>query len=620
MNDDDDFLRSFFPILPDDVILLIVQQLPLDYLIECLIKVPNVQNVILDEYYNRKDIQFEISPTNRPYMNHVPMDRKKLTTFKGYYQINTFIKENLATFIPRTILIVSGGDWQSLEKLIIDYKTWFDKVEFVEIALENYTPTPANFLLFLELKNLSKILFSHVSLQKCRKFLQENELLINHPHLNNIIFLKHDISNWNKIELPRGLKSLDLSWESNVNPSTVSIPGNVEELYLNLDQIEQIDVVDLKKCWDHLTTLMLTYNSLTSFSLKQLPPNLKTLDLSSNAITDITDVDDGWPDLDNLLLGDNKLTDLSLESITQWPPNLKSLRLSSNKIKHINNLKGLPDSTEVLDLSNNLFTSLLINSNQDCFVFPKKLKTLRLFCCDISIPAHMYNYLEFPDDLQELDLTECNLKSLTFIKFPPSLIKLALSGNKITDLSSYNNLDKNWSYLQKLQELDLYSNSIEDLVDWLPPPNVKLLHLGVNPIKELSSNWPLFDANYNDNLKLNTLSFSSCEVKSVSPDLQIPPALKVLTLSNNLIDGKLIVPKSFKLLRKLDLSINQIEDISFVPGGACNLYRINLAGNKIRQTNVNRESIQELYNQLERELGVPIPNKKFKVNTIHTLC
>ena len=90
---------------------------------------------------------------------------------------------------------MSGGDWSAVEELITNFKSWLFQVESIEIALESNEITPSDLKLLLEFNNLTKIHFSAVSLTKCILFLQNNSLLIDHPSLNNIIFLKHGIVN-----------------------------------------------------------------------------------------------------------------------------------------------------------------------------------------------------------------------------------------------------------------------------------------------------------------------------------------------------------------------------------------------------------------------------------------
>lgn len=150
--------------------------------------------------------------------------------------------------------------------------------------------------------------------------LQNNSLLINHPSLNNIIFLKHGIVNWTGIKFPRKLESLDLSWESKVDITTVEVPASLNELYFNLANVSQLENIKSQISSINLTTLMLTHDGLTEISLKALPSTLTTLDVSENPISKISDVEFGWPqNLTTLLLDTNNLTNASVAAITEWP-------------------------------------------------------------------------------------------------------------------------------------------------------------------------------------------------------------------------------------------------------------------------------------------------------------
>lgn len=105
--------------------------------------------------------------------------------------------------------------------------------------------------------------------------------------------------------------------------------------------------------------------------------------------------------------------------------------------------------------------------------------------CNLLPPQTIKNYMEFPENLEKLNLTHCYLLTLFYFKFPNSLVELALSGNAIQDLTSYNDVNKNWTDLVNLQDLDLYSNRIDTLQQWVPPNSLRNLNLGFNLIDEL---------------------------------------------------------------------------------------------------------------------------------------
>ena len=616
------FLLEYFPKLPDDIILLITEQLPLEYVIDWLIKIPIVQDIVIGTLYNHNDLQFLISPTKRPYMNHISALKSKLTTFKGYYQISTFIKENSSRFIPKKVLLMSGGDWSAVEELITNFKSWLFQVESIEIALESNEITPSDLKLLLEFNNLTKIHFSAVSLTKCILFLQNNSLLINHPSLNNIIFLKHGIVNWTGIKFPRKLESLDLSWESKVDITTVEVPASLNELYFNLANVSQLENIKSQISSINLTTLMLTHDGLTEISLKALPSTLTTLDVSENPISKISDIEFGWPqNLTTLLLDTNNLTNASMAAITEWPKNLKTLRLKSSKLTNIACLINLPDSIEILDLSYNRFETLLVNNNGDFFVFPKNLKYLQMVGCNLLPPQTIKNYMEFPENLEKLNLTHCYLLTLFYFKFPNSLVELALSGNAIQDLTSYNDVNKNWTDLVNLQDLDLYSNRIDTLQQWVPPNSLRNLNLGFNLIDELPNSWPLFNDMFNKQLQLVDLRLNVCSIEKIAEELNLPPQMKVLDLSNNSLTGPFYLLRSLKHLYVLNLAENSIDDIKIIheDDDPCRLYLLNLSYNRICTKTRNKEAIEAFYEKLELGLNIKIRNKKFKVNSLHQL-
>ncbi|EGW31228.1 uncharacterized protein SPAPADRAFT_61805 [Spathaspora passalidarum NRRL Y-27907] len=470
--------------------------------------------------------------------------------------------DDFPEIVPKRLLLVSGASsFQGIKEVLEMYRDRINRVDEIEVTLERCELTLADFQFLISFANLRKVHFSGMSLKMVRRGLIHNTALMEHPKLNEIVFLGHEINDWSGIQLPSVLNSLDLSWNNSTDISTLIIPTNVNDVYFNKSNIHNLEILS-NKIPSNLTTLMLTIKSITGNT---------------------------WPvDLDILLLNDNKLDDRALKLINDfigWPARLTNLGISNNELTKIENLSNLPRWLEILNISMN---PLVCDDNQQ-------------------------TPFEFPHGLTNLNMTECKTSDLHFLQFPTSLKNLTLAGNRIVDISSYGH----WQKLVNLDTLELFHNLIDHLDGWIIPPNLTKLDLQVNPITELNSKFPLFNDNYQ--FKLSDLNLARCRITKIEVD-HIPASLKRLNLSMNRLNSKFEFPPSFKQLSHLDLSENEITSIVFKNGEQSQLQSLDLGKNSILRgvasSGLGIVGINQFYDDLELHLG-KVKKRKFNINSLH---
>ena len=638
------FLEDYFPKLPFNVIIEIVSLLSFDHIVDFLLiyKKPTIRNIIIQEYYSR-ELHFILSPTRRPYYSLYPQLKREFIRFKSYFEIKQFLDEN-TDINPTKLLLVSGGDFVSMSTLMQEYRHRFvNDIKYLDITLENYELNEQDFRFLLSFPNLRKLHFSTIKLTNCQKFLKSTTELRDHDGLEDIVFLGHSINDWSSIKLPSNLRHLDLSWNNNVDINTISVPPKVNEIYWNYSGIT--DQTLLKRTFpSNLNTLMLTYNNLDTIDVSILPKTLEYIDLSYNSIRYFKsqpDCNEWPPNLKAILLSYNNIDNESLEELARikWPAFLKNLVLECNPFSSLAPLHSLPDNLNILDLSQTRVTSFKVNSTQEYpyYKFPESLKILRLSSCELLSYTHpslqTSPRIKFPLGLTDLDLTECKIKSLHCFQFPTSLRILALSGNGLTDLASYNSRTGEdshvcWTQLHNLTDLDLYSNYISSIDNWEIPQSLKRLDLRLNMFVEISLHAPLFNQAFSQSTKnLKFINLSQCRIKTITEDIYIPSNLQILLMAENFITGDLVIPSTLSNhseLTTLDLAGNYIQDLIFKSPGLSKLHSIDLTGNVILKAKPitpfeTRKKVSDFYDNLEKGFGIKFTKRKFNINSLHTI-
>lgn len=175
-----------------------------------------------------------------------------------------------------------------------------------------------------------------------------------------------------------------------------------------------------------------------------------------------------------------------------FPNNLKILLLSNNNITSLNGI-NFPNQLEVIDISNNNITYSLGFGN---LLIISTLKNLNLENTNFSNVNR--DYIQFPDNILLLNLSNNNIRNLNYFKFNINLIELNLSNNPINfdlGLNIYNiiqlqylNLENTYienNYIHfpnNILRLDLSNNNITDLKNLIFNNNLQVLSLSMNPI------------------------------------------------------------------------------------------------------------------------------------------
>ncbi|OBA20933.1 L domain-like protein [Metschnikowia bicuspidata var. bicuspidata NRRL YB-4993] len=633
----DGFLLTWFLELPWTIIGDVCLYLAPETVSETLIKVPKLRNIIIDQYYSQ-ELHLILSPTKRPHFCSLDPQRKLLIDIVTYGEIEDFLVEN-PDICPRLYKVMTSGDFRSMEILLRAFHGQLSQTPELEIHVENYELLPEDVQLIFSFPNLTKFQTARIKLRRCLPVL--SDLLLQLQNLRQLVFLGHEIRKWSRVRLPPNLSHLDMSWYPETDVTSVALPDSLVNLYWNQAGID--NAVFAKLTYPPLIkTLMLTYCSLASVNVSQLPPTLETIDLSYNNIRSFQfePLTPRWPaSLKSILLNANLIDDASLKqlSLIEWPEFLENLRLDENKLTSLEHLSTLPQALKYLDLSDTKLKSFRVHHNEDdypFFRFPESLDTLNFQGCQTLTYGEASAYgavplehrIKFPENLESLNLTECNVGRLAYFLFPRSLQTLSLTGNRLQNLTTYN-LTRgstevvSWKHLNNLRELELYYNNIEGLQDWCPPKSLRRVDLRRNKITVLTGvRTPLFSKEFDFvTNNIQTLNFEENEIRTIDPALYLPRNLISLNLSKNKLT-QFVFSKSFanhKSLVRLDLASNAIEKVSVdLPekSYASHLKQFNLSRNACTNFQMSTEDFYDVFQQI----GLVVTKKKHNMKSEHT--
>lgn len=632
------FLAYWFPKLPWPIIKEVFQILPSVVIRDSLLHAPYFRKFIIELYYSN-EIHLILSPVHRPHLCVEDTQRQELIDFSTYGVIDEFLEEN-QDINPHTYKVITSKDFQSLEILLDSHHGMLSKARNLQLVIDKYEMTALQLEFLFSFRNLQKFQSSRVKFTATKHALSEKFATL--LYLKELVMLGNEISDWSEVSLPQSLVHLDISWNTDVDVSSIKLPSLLNNLYWN--QVGITNQVFEKLVFpSNLRILMITYNSLHSINISALPQSLETIDLSSNSLQGFmfSGVNPKWPpNLESIILNNNLIDDTSLKQLREieWPSTLKNLRLDVNYFTSLEYLDTLPDGIKYLDLSENPLKTLRVEHNDHeypYFIFPKSLDLLQIQCCQYLIhedsgslsvvPSRLR--IRFPDNLQVLNLTESNCEDLGWFIFPPNLTVLVLAGNKIRDLNSYDlRLEGSdivsWSQLSRLRELDLFYNHIENLQGWKPPKSLRKLDLRRNNIRVLSSNNALiFDHASLKEVGLRNLNIEQNLIHTIGPDFCLPETVHTLSLSGNILSGFNFTESlgNHPNLRDLNLSGNQIEQLCIIPPGSSytsNLKRLNLSKNPLLSQGMAADDFYELLEQLHLK---PI-KKKHNIKSDHNFA
>nr|XP_015194162.1 PREDICTED: leucine-rich repeat-containing G-protein coupled receptor 4 [Lepisosteus oculatus] len=328
--------------------------------------------------------------------------------------------------------------------------------------------------------------------------------------------------------VPAGLSAFTYYLDISMNNIT-ELPASV---FRNLPYLEELRLAGNDLAFihpealsglQHLKVLMLQNNQLKTVPSKALKGlhALQSLRLDANHITVVPeDSFEGLLQLRHLWLDDNSLMEVPVAPLSNLP-SLQALTLALNRISHI------PDSAFA-----NLSSLVVLHLHNN------KIK---------EIGEHCFNGLE---NLETLDLNYNNL-----LEFPEAI-----------------------KALPNLKELGFHSNNIAVIPDgaFSQNPLLRAIHLYDNPLSFVGS------TAFRNLSELHSLIVRGASMVLRFPDLNGTENLESLTLTGTKIDT---IPASLcedlKLLRTLDLSYNEIEELPSFQG-CTKLEEITLQHNRIK--------------------------------------
>ncbi len=308
-------------------------------------------------------------------------------------------------------------------------------------------------------------------------------------------------------ELPN-LKSLTFHYCSLLtNLDSLSALTNIEELILNYNGVTDISFLtsmpNLKKLslvserkindlgvLENLTNLETI--KLTGLYLTDIPklPAIKELDLSSNSISDFTQLNQ-YPSLEVVNLDFNQIASIPDASDLSNLTSLKNLNLDNNRLTGIRSMEAFPN-LEVLSIFRNEITSI---SNISNMLNLKELKVGSSYINDYetltNLPSltkleiYYSNLKEIPSNilsfttLEELNIYSSKISDISNIIALTNLKKLELTTSEIEDISVIGSLTN-------LEYLDISDNIIKDITPLYHLPNLKFLDVGYNRVSDLN--------------------------------------------------------------------------------------------------------------------------------------
>ncbi|KAI9139491.1 hypothetical protein BKA69DRAFT_1038969 [Paraphysoderma sedebokerense] len=250
------------------------------------------------------------------------------------------------------------------------------------------------------------------------------------------------------------------------------------------------------------------------------------------------------------------------------------------------------------------------------YALPPTLRKLK-FENYISIPLET-----FPENLQEIDITNCHVEPLHVLLFPQKLKRLCLINCEMTTLP----------YLpQYLHSLDIYLNEFTELPELPPllhtliceatklsrlpplPPSLRVLRLWNNPntiIDSLPSRLEELIVTDSPNFvkrhpelpsNLISLRLGNCDIASLPPNY-LPKTLRLLDLSNNQLTTMSQLPPC---LEDLDLMHNKLAKIPDLPTTLVDLDLSHNALTELPELPPRLESLRCSHNQISEWPSFP---------------
>ena len=341
-----------------------------------------------------------------------------------------------------------------------------------------------------------------------------------------------------------------------------------------------------------LQSLDLSSNGLRSMPPDELChlPSLTHLDLSNNQMGSIADLGLMGSNcrllrLQNLDLSANEITTVHSYMLNEYWPQLQVLDLNNNFIRHVEeSLENIKCNLNVLDLSNNQINNLPIKMLQACHA----LKSVSL--ANNSLSGFDSGFFDNLKRLERLDLSGNRVVSLSGrqLRDLVNLIHLDLSNNQLSILVESSHLFD--SMAQTLQVLKLSNNQLKTIESEVFKPLIQLRELDMS-----HNQLALLDKDTLSGLnRLTHLHLAQNDINSLHEmAFESVSDVLVLDLSHNLLRESPQALKSLKKLQTLDLSFNDLMDLSNASFlNLTSLWRLQLNNNNIK--NISKDVFSKL--------------------------
>ncbi|KRY92195.1 Leucine-rich repeat-containing protein egg-6, partial [Trichinella pseudospiralis] len=356
----------------------------------------------------------------------------------------------------------------------------------------------------------------------------------------------------------------------------------IKKLDLSSNNIHGIEEDAFGKQASYIRELFLANNSLSAIPPLKMLPNLEKIDISNNALVDLTEYAFEHNEaLKVIRARNNKISILSPNSLNEVKNNLELLDLSGNQLIQVpaQNLRSF-QKLRMLDLSDN-FIDKIPNLQ---FMNMPELRDLRLGGNKIAEVMPLA-FMNIPK-LEVLNLTRNAIATMETnpIQQFENLEILDLSWNKLNRLKA-----SSFKELAKLKELHLQNNEIDIVETMAISDNSELrtINLANNKIKQLYKN--AFD----QLPQLNTLILTNNQLQEIDQGmLSGMPNLQQLRLrSNKILKIEKGAFETMPLLTTLDVADNLLETLPVEVFHNLNrLFWLDLSNNRIR--NIDQGTFQ----------------------------
>lgn len=436
----DVFLSQYFPRLPRQIILEILQFLGTSNLDDVFLHHPdeNVSDTAFITYFSTSCLLL--------IRRGSPADIVKCFNFLKTHR-NKFMRK-LHLLLESDVPAID-----QLKDLINGLQIMDTRVQFLAQFSDLTTPQDRRLQSLLAISSLTELsilgllLAGELPLSSC-------------PQLRHCSIINCEVKDWLLVTWPQDLKYLCIT-ETEVDYSALRLPPLVETLKLMECPDELFRMLARYKHANGpnavLKTLILTpFSSDTTMPLESLPESLVELVLQNSSF---------------------RISGIS------FPPMLKRLDLATAFCDWILprfTPISLPPTLEHFTIRENLNSSTFLVPNF-LWSLPSSLKTLCVRDCAEPLVAFGDPPIELPENLEVLEFSTCPLILLNQMLLPVSLQELTLEDCDIDEIEDYDDTTledgPKWSQLVNLKKLTIRLDMASYLAYWRPPPNLRELNL-----------------------------------------------------------------------------------------------------------------------------------------------